>query len=196
MPVLDCFPTPVWSTQAPNRDKVNKELMELVHKLRTNTGNTLSKSNAGGWHSDMLDINTLPELRKCIFGFLEEIKGDLNIKPDTDISVESLWININSKHNYNRTHTHPNSMISGVYYAVVPDGSGELALVDPRPLAPFIKLPVTESNKYTAEEVRHFPQPGTLTAFPSWLAHYVEANLTDEERISVAFNIALASRQQ
>ena len=36
-------------------------------------------------------------------------------------------------YSYNKTHTHPNSLWSGVYYIKVPKNSGKLFLEDPRP---------------------------------------------------------------
>ena len=44
-----------------------------------------------------------------------------------------MWANINPTYSYNKTHTHPNSMWSGVYYIKVPKKSGKLFLEDPRP---------------------------------------------------------------
>ena len=34
---------------------------------------------------------------------------------------------------------------------------------------------------------------GTLLVFPSWLAHSVDANQSDQERISVSFNVMFSS---
>jgi len=33
------------------------------------------------------------------------------------------------------------------------------------------------------------PKEGRLVLFPSWLTHRVSVNRTDEERISIAFNL-------
>ena len=189
MSILEAFSTPLWSTKAPNHEEINKEFINIIPSLRTEDDDGVARSNAGGWHSKMLDIRTLPVFQKHVKSFLLDVNTDLNIKPGFNIIIDSLWININGKHNYNRTHTHPNSMISGVYYVNVPEGSGDLVLLDPRPQTTIAPFPVVKKNKYTTFEVRHHPQPGVTIAFPSWTPHYVEANQSDEERISVAFNI-------
>ena len=36
-------------------------------------------------------------------------------------------------------------------------------------------------------------QNGTLLVFPSYLQHSVDANMSDEERISISFNIMFSS---
>ncbi len=38
------------------------------------------------------------------------------------------------------------------------------------------------------------PQEGTLLLFPSWLPHMVEANQSEERRISIAFNVMLKGK--
>lgn len=35
------------------------------------------------------------------------------------------------------------------------------------------------------------PKEGSLLFFPAWMEHSVEQNLSDEERISIAYNVAL-----
>ena len=37
---------------------------------------------------------------------------------------------------------------------------------------------------------------GTLLLFPSWLEHSVDANRSDEERISISFNLMFSSFAQ
>ncbi len=39
------------------------------------------------------------------------------------------------------------------------------------------------------------PEAGTLVIFPSWLEHGVNQNLSDADRISIAFNINLFHEQ-
>jgi uncharacterized protein (TIGR02466 family) len=43
-----------------------------------------------------------------------------------------MWANINPPGGFNRTHIHPNSLWSGVYYVKTPKNCGHLKLEDPR----------------------------------------------------------------
>ncbi|MFN7859594.1 MAG: putative 2OG-Fe(II) oxygenase [Pseudanabaena sp.] len=35
---------------------------------------------------------------------------------------------------------------------------------------------------------------GTMIIFPSWLNHGVEANLSDEDRLCISFNMSMTNR--
>jgi uncharacterized protein (TIGR02466 family) len=39
--------------------------------------------------------------------------------------------------------------------------------------------------------VHYAPQPGRLVIFPSWIQHYVQPNLSDQDRISISFDVQL-----
>ena len=89
-------------------------------------------------------------------------------------------------------HTHSGSIFSGVFYIKVPDRCGRLVLEDPSAqlMQSFLKywhLEV-EWNQYTSMVWNVSPDPGDLVIFPSWMSHYVEPNMSDEDRISISFN--------
>ena len=92
-------------------------------------------------------------------------------------------------------HTHPNSLISGVFYY------GE-----PAPNTPAIKFhkmsggmnvnqlqaktkPDKRPSKYAWENFSVNFEPGLLVIFPSYLFHSVPVNESDKIRSSVAFNV-------
>ena len=50
---------------------------------------------------------------------------------------------------------------------------------------------IGEYNKFTSTDMSVEPAPGKLVIFPSWLVHYVENNLDNTDRISIAFNIEI-----
>lgn len=79
----------------------------------------------------------------------------------------NIWLNINYPGSYNSPHIHQGDR-SGVYYVKVPEGSGDLV---------FTK---------TMETI--IPKPGMLITFDAKEEHAVEPNLSDEPRISFAFN--------
>jgi predicted 2-oxoglutarate/Fe(II)-dependent dioxygenase YbiX len=59
-------------------------------------------------------------------------------------------------------HTHPNHLVSGVYYVRTPPEGAPLVLSDPRGRFPPFDETVTLR-----------PAPGDLVLFPSWLTHEV-----------------------
>ena len=97
-------------------------------------------------------------------------------------------------YSYNKTHTHPNSLWSGVYYIKVPKNSGKLFLEDPRP-GPNTHMPRRVEGVPEAlwRVCAYEPAEGRMIFFPSWLPHGVDINLNTDKgeknwRISVSFN--------
>jgi len=88
------------------------------------------------------------------------------------------WATLHRDCMFHLPHTHPYNLVSGVYYARVPPGAGDIVFDDPRgPLPPF------------ENRIIHTPKEGDLIIFPSWLLHQVSPTFGDEERISFSFNI-------
>ena len=105
-----------------------------------------------------------------------------------DVIVKEMWASIlkPDSHNTHAPHTHGNGVFSGVFYL---KGGSDIILQDPRPQVAVLRPRVQVINEYNIPN-HHIPStPGTGIIFPGWLSHYVPR--TDEERISVAFNIIL-----
>jgi len=122
----------------------------------------------------------------------EECNKDYFIQPK--LGLGNMWANINPTYSYNKTHTHPNSLWSGVYYIKVPKNSGKLFLEDPRP-GPNTYMPrrIDTLPEQLWRIVAYEPIEGRLIFFPSWLPHGVDINMNTEKgeknwRVSVSFN--------
>ena len=101
---------------------------------------------------------------------------------------------INPKGGFNIPHIHGESIFSGVFYVKATEGNGKINFTHPAVNIPY-HLPaliIDQWSNLNSSNVFHYPQPGKLLLFPSWISHYVEPNLLDEERISIAFNLKLA----
>ena len=57
----------------------------------------------------------------------------------------------------------------------------------------MIRPPVVELTAENTDQVVVRVTNGTLLMFPSYLEHSVDANVNDEERISVSFNVMFSS---
>ncbi len=64
---------------------------------------------------------------------------------------------------------------------------------DPRIQAAIIRPPVTELTAQNTDQVVVKVRNGTLLVFPSYLQHSVDPNSSDEERISISFNVMFSS---
>lgn len=174
----------------------NEELIKYSYMCRdTSTG--VIKSNAFGWQSEPLTIPNVEigRLVELIHYNLSLVADCWKLKDDkTNVSLDNIWININSKSAFNRPHVHPKSLFSGTYYVKTPEQEGG-AIVFVHPAVNFqyhldANL-VNDWNDFTSATWRVYPKAGDLLIFPSYLVHYVEPNTVEEDRISIAFNAGL-----
>jgi hypothetical protein len=90
------------------------------------------------------------------------------------------------------THTHPNSIISGVFYLTCSDDVSPIIFTDPRSYYKYIHYEQIFGRKngyYLYPEYVVKPKPGMLLLFPSWLEHEVPKQTCDDERITLVFNL-------
>lgn len=148
-------------------------------------------SNAGGWQSENLDFD-LPFLHRS--NLLERIAQAAREYAEVcrfkykDIRIHLIWVNINGKNCSNTVHTHPGCHVSGVYYVKCPEKCGNIIF-----LHPCTQLILREYNLHElGTEVCYAvkPKEDKLVLFPSWIEHQVGPNLSDEDRISISFNVS------
>ena len=189
MKVINLFSIPVLATQL---DYPVDKIETLCQQERRNNSEGVIKSNIGGWQSGniiypdspfsvFLDINTI-----C-----QEFAKD-TLKINKDVYVNYAWININQKGNLNQMHTHPGCILSGVYYVKTPEECGNIEFLHPGiDLMAFALDGVeTNYNVYNSSKWWLPSKANTLYIFPSWIKHSVQPNNSDEERISISFNLS------
>jgi uncharacterized protein (TIGR02466 family) len=85
-------------------------------------------------------------------------------------------------------HTHPNALISGVFYLDVEENSAPIVFYDPRPFRKFLALPRNQETIASYEKVMFVPISGLLLLWESWLEHEVPKNQS-KKRITLVFNL-------
>ena len=187
------FPTMVWSADISGARNMNRDLLETISTLRKEVP-SIRRSNELGWHSptNMHTHEGFALLGECIGKMAETIATSMKARPDTRLVIRTLWININPKYAWNALHEHPESILSGVYYVQADEKSGCLRFRDPRAakrMSPWPIAPGSKKDERHWDRVSYQPKPGRMIMFPSWLAHDVEANMSEKERISISFNL-------
>ena len=180
------FPTPLWQIQIKGVD--NDAIKEYCYHLKDNTeGVTIS--NRGGWHSKEI-LEPLPDALNELFsnflGFVNDYCAQ--ITGLNNLMLGNFWVNINQKYDYNRTHDHQNSILSAVYYV---DAEGEDIgnfVAERDDTAEFFLGSYKNVSGFTGTSFAITPLTGFAFLMPSWVLHSVEQNLTDRDRISIAFN--------
>ena len=182
-------------------DKVlNKKLIEFA-VLQKTKNKARSISNVGGFQSEMYNPNTetnpiIQTFIKAVTPHLERYVERYEIKQPYTVSPANAWINVNGKGDYNLQHSHAGGInacdFSGVYYAQVPQDSGDLVLVNPDSLALQQKTYYYENNKYNpfnSSKYTIVPKPMDLILFSSHIHHHVLPSQNSKQfRISYAFN--------
>lgn len=154
----------------------------------------------GGWQSSTLDLNCveLVPLTSAIAQCLQNLAQYLwQFNTTRTLKLERGWINSNtSEHQLanNWSHLHSGAFMSLVYYAQVPEHSGELVFEPPHNFNDYC-IPennLAELNLWNAQRHHYHPRAGELIAFPSWIRHAAQPNRSGEQRISYAFNAEIA----
>lgn len=131
-----------------------------------------------------------PLLKEYLYGLINDFLYDLDLNyPYSFVKMDESWINYSRKGSYQEFHMHPESDISGIFYVTAPPNSGDLMFNSPASAYNYHKL-THRSNRMHAS-VTYKPYEGRTILFPSYLEHMVGLNDTDEERISIAFNVKL-----
>ena len=156
----------------------------------SNKDKGIQRTNTNGWHSTD-DMHTKPEYKELVDLLFEAQKHIYKEELlDNEPFLGSMWANINPPHGYNKAHTHPNSLWSGVYYVKTPKNCGHLTIMDPKSVAAttYPRRKQGELPSYLWRDVHFEPVAGRLIMFPAWLNHCVEPNQSNDIRISVSFN--------
>ena len=166
-------------------EKIVKEAYDLREKSEG-----LKKSNRGGWHSEgisTMDMDPFPET-KVLTSELKNIATKIHRlwKISQSAELVNMWFNINKKDGYNISHFHPHCTMSAVFYAKVPENSGNIVFQRSDIQGHYFHS--YEETPYTYDTFSFYPQEGMFLIFPSYLSHSVEPNESDEDRISLAFN--------
>jgi uncharacterized protein (TIGR02466 family) len=166
-----------------------KNLYEYCIEYEKNNKSN-NKSGVGSFQSKDLDLNNAT-VNLLANSFLEcaNFIAYNNYKIKNKLDLNNFWFNINRYKDFNLEHDHPGSILSGVYYVKTPKNSGDLIFKNNNNR--HFYLPDDCLIEYnTLNNSRYFlpPQENCLHIFPSWLMHYVEPNLSNEERISFSFN--------
>ena len=129
-----------------------------------------------------------PELKKIrtfietkLNQFVSQIYGS-----DDRVVITQSWLNRNGKGESHHEHTHPNSMISGVWYPQIHE---QLPPIEFRNRSQRdVVLSIQRYNTFNSQTFLLPIKRGELILFPSNLTHGVPPNQSDEERISLSFN--------
>lgn len=194
MPIDTLYPTPIYYSQVENFDAIQTEVASVVEKTNFGTvsdwgsphqlsdptfeGNVLNEKNMTSLTSEIHS-----HIRKYLEGLTFQFSP--NYKDGATYNVVSSWISKYKKREYAPTHSHGHHEISGVYYHQVTEEQGNFFFECPTP-----QLTSSFLYNHLSYHTKISPVKGLLLLFPGYLYHGVYANNTDDDRISLSFNVS------
>tara|TARA_B100000287_G_scaffold50225_1_gene44511 strand:- start:10144 stop:10788 length:645 start_codon:yes stop_codon:yes gene_type:complete len=190
MPIQSVFPTPVYTSQADPQmyEIIQDELWEVVDQLEfgQNDGwatDTHSLSQ-GAFEGNVLREygcnNFLMFLHNCINDYLT----GLGCQQERSYTMTQSWFTRTGRGKYAPIHNHGSTDVSGVYYLNTSGKDGNLIFRSPHEpyICNFIYDVITADQELPLKQ-------GLIALFPGLMYHGTRVNETDNDRISLSFNI-------
>lgn len=134
--------------------------------------------------------STFLALQKHIDRHVKSFVADLSWNlQGRKLLMTDCWANVMPRGCAHSFHIHPQAVISGTYYVVMPTGAPGLKFEDPRlafMMAAPARLPDVAANQQA--HITYDAKAGDVILFESWLRHEVPCNLANQDRISISFN--------
>jgi len=179
------WPIPVYEAIIPVKQQWKDAVVNLEYE-RTHINNSdISK--------DRYILNNMPDLKSDIENHCELfVRKYLHVKNNAQFYLQNSWCNIHGPNEYSQIHYHGSSLISGVYYPILPKDSGNIKFhrisMYNNLFSQSIRFEYNENNNVNSDSYEINVNEGTIVIFPSHLEHSVRKNNSDEKRYSIAFN--------
>ena len=188
MPTMPIFQTGLYFTHLNLDNNCIKQHCKKFSLLES-----VDISNRGGIQTPKIDVKVLDNLHIEILNHAHIFCDDLGMKP-RKLNITDCWINVNQKNNWNFPHNHLGSgaIISGVYYVTADKDCGDITFLNPDNSFNSIFNETGSHEFFTPYNSSRWsvePKQGKLILFPASLFHLVEPSQSEQERISVSFNI-------
>jgi len=190
--ILELFPTPVFTTTLPNQYAGVTEWF-FKQKMRGDKNDVINYGDRSD-NSYILDEPECKDFKPFVLG-LAKTYGDMLGYDYESYRFGQSWLSYKHPGQHHTQHTHPNSLISGVFYFGQPEektpairlhqmsGGFNTSYISPK------KVQDKRNLKYAWEQFDIEFTPGLLLLFPSYLHHSVPLNKTNSTRCSLAFNV-------
>jgi uncharacterized protein (TIGR02466 family) len=151
-------------------------------------GHSLSKSIS------LLNHKGLSSLKKFILKKTNEYVRDV-LEIEDQVYLTQSWSTINTTNAYHKTHTHPNTFISAVYYAQCKDGflCFDLPTTSIRECL-NLQFTINKFNIYNSQVWELLVGTGDIVFFPGHIRHGSTVNRLAEDRIVIGANFFIKGK--
>jgi uncharacterized protein (TIGR02466 family) len=191
--VIPIFPTLVWKVEleAQLREAICAQVLAALAHMRRNLP---PLAPGQGWQSDqsLHELDDFRDLVSCVHRVVPGILRFLRVGYDV-YQVTACWATVLACGATHKMHQHPNNFLSGVYYVRTHPGADTVNFHDPRNQTGIIRPPIVELTAENTDQVVVRVKDGTMLVFLAYLQHSVDATASEDERISISFNIMFSS---
>jgi uncharacterized protein (TIGR02466 family) len=191
--VIPMFPTLVWKVQL--KEKLHQAIaVKILAALERIRRDAPKLASGQGWQSEqrLHEFEAFQDLVACVNNMAKSVLRFMGIGYDA-FEITGCWANVLARGGVHKAHSHPNNFLSGVYYVRTHPGADTINFHDPRNQTGIIRPPVVELTAENTDQVVVRVQNGTLLMFPAYLQHSVDTNTSEQERISISFNIMFSA---
>ena len=184
MLIHQLFPEPLYFSNL-ERVLTQKELKILnEHEKKTykNAGNTTSNDNYVLEHKALKNLKK--DIQTKVMDYFDKVVCTNNITP----YITQSWINYTESDQFHHRHSHPNSLVSGIFY-INADKNVDSVTFYKGYLDHRIKLDVTKYNIFSSSSCTFPVETGNILLFRSSLEHGVDKKKGNNIRSSLSFNI-------
>lgn len=179
------FPSVIWSEVVKNID--NNKIKEFAYNRKLyDPGRVIS--NYGGYQSTDLTKGENSEIDRFVDYLNLQIESCAKQVGLPSLTLYNLWININPPGSYNHLHNHVGSVLSGSYYIDANPTQGNIQFERSDGGEYHIPEKIEKETYFTCTRATYAAKTGALYIFPSWMKHSVQGNISDSDRVSLAFN--------
>ena len=185
MKTIDIFSVPI--TIEENFVFCTTEELNIINSFEYD-----EKANLNFFTKDWDVLSKLPLIKKKINLFLDcYAKNVLSLTDNNSLYITNSWCVKTPKGGYHPSHTHPNSILSGVLYINVGDVEQHIIFeYENQLLKKFDFLLSKEKDTiYNTNKFAFTVKNNDMIIFPSWLKHEVLENKTDITRFVLGFNV-------
>ena len=177
------WPVPVYESDIPVKQEWKDAVINLEYE-RTHVDNSdISK--------DRYILNKLPDLKSDIEHHCELfVRKYLTVNNKAQFYLQNSWCNIHGPNESSQIHYHGNSLLSGVYYPILPKDSGDIGFhkgniytesmaAGAGGVTSFMEMPNTIPNAVTNKELEKKYLIGKNTSFGNYsfyLKTMIQAN--------------------
>ena len=166
--------------------RLSIEEKNIIHRMFD--GHYLQKGTELSENYKLLEENGLKRVHDFMVGETKRfVKERLSI--NNEFYLTSSWATINKKGDQHHTHSHPNTLLSAVYYSQIE--SGKLVFhADKNGLFPNFDFGFhySEFNEFNSKSWYLPVEAGDLAIFPGWLKHESTPNESDTPRVVIGAN--------